>query len=159
MKSIGTRTLVIMIAVCAWAVLMGGIVYSNAILMPAFLGHLPDSASVVNGPYGINEAAFWMTIHPVVILLTLLSLIFNWRVPARRKLIASSLAVYVLVIVVTAIYFIPELITFAAGSQSNIPPAELAARASRWRLLSWIRAVVMFAIFVPMLLALVCREE
>ena len=152
-------TYALMLAVLLWGVLLGGVVYSNSFVMPAFLSDLPSSAVVVNGPYAINEAPFWMAIHPLVVLSTLIALIANWRNLARRKMIAVSLGVYVVVLVVTAVYFVPELLAFAASPQSNVSAAEWAPRASRWRLFSWVRAGVMFAIFLPVLFALVTEQE
>ena len=42
----------------------------------------------------------------------------------RRKLIAISLIVYIVVLAVSALYFIPKLFAFARSPQSGVAPAE-----------------------------------
>jgi hypothetical protein len=144
----------LMLSVVLWGTLLGGIAYSHLVLFPVYLSALPDSAAVVNGPYGIHEARFWMTIHPLLVLSLVVSLVLNWGTRERRRLILFSLAVYVLVIVVSALYFIPELVAFERSPQSSIPAAEWLARGRRWQRLSWVRGAMMYASFLPLLFAL-----
>lgn len=144
----------IMLSIILWGTLLGGITYSHLVYFPAYLSALPDSAVVVNGPYGLREAIFWMTIHPLLILSLIFTLVLNWRLKARRKLILISLSVYLLVLVITQIYFLPELMAFERSPESGLPPAEWLMRAERWQRLSWIRGAVMYAAILPLLLAL-----
>lgn len=154
MKTPRLANVSLMLSVVLWGTLLGGIAYSHLVYFPTYLSALPDSAVVVNGPYGLNEAVFWMTIHPLLILSLAFTLAMNWRLRGRRRLIALSFAVYLLVIVVSAVYFIPELGNFARSPQSGIPPAEWLARGQRWQRLSWLRGAVMYASFLPLLIAL-----
>src|SRR3712207_6081146 len=106
------RTYSLFLAVILWGTLLGGIAYSHLVYFPVYLSALPDSAVVVNGPYGLHEEIFWMTIHPLLILSLTISLALNWGSRARRKLILISFVVYSLVIIISQIYFIPELVAF-----------------------------------------------
>ncbi|HEX8070749.1 MAG TPA: hypothetical protein VF546_12410 [Pyrinomonadaceae bacterium] len=142
------------LVVILWGTLLGGIAYAHLVYFPVFLSALPDSAVVVNGPYGLHEATFWMLIHPLLILALVVALALNWRARARRKLILISLAVYAVVLVVSQIYFIPELVAFARSPQSGLPPAHWLARGQRWQHLNWLRGTVMYAGILPLLLAL-----
>ena len=144
----------LMLSVVLWGTLLGGIAYSHLVYFPVYLSALPDSSVVVNGPYGLHEGRFWMLIHPLLILSLVVTLVLNWRLRARRKLILISFAVYVLVIVVSSIYFIPELIAFERSPQAGVSPAEWLARGQRWQRLSWVRGATMYATFLPLLLAL-----
>src|SRR5215208_8209551 len=110
MATLRLRTYSLFLAVILWGTLLGGIAYSHLVYFPVYLSALPDSAVVVNGPYGLHEGRFWMTIHPLLILSLVVTLALNWGLRARRKLILISFAVYALVIVASVIYFIPELI-------------------------------------------------
>ena len=148
------NTLSLMLSIVLWGTLLGGIAYSHLVYFPAYLSALPDSAVVVNGPYGLHEATFWMLIHPLLILSLVVTLALNWRSRARRKLILTSIAVYALVLAVTQVYFIPELIAFARSPESGLSPAEWLVRGQRWQRLSWLRGCVCYAAFVPLLLAL-----
>ncbi len=154
MATLRLGTISLMLSVVLWGTLLGGIAYSHLVYLPAYLSALPDSAVVVNGPYGLREATFWMLIHPLLILSLVAALALNWRLRARRKLIIISFAVYLLALVVTQIYFLPELMAFERSPGSGLPPADWWARSRRWQRLSWIRGAVCYAAFVPLLLAL-----
>ena len=153
MATLGFSTISLMLSIVLWGTLLGGIAYSHLVYFPVYLSALPDSAVVVNGPYGLHEAVFWMTIHPLLILSLVVTLALNWRLRARRKLVLISFAVYLLVIVISQIYFIPELMAFARSPESGLPPAEWLARGQRWQRLSWIRGAIMYAGTLPLLLA------
>jgi hypothetical protein len=154
MATLRLGTVSLMLSVVLWGTLLGGIAYSHLVYFPAYLSALPDSAVVVNGPYGLREATFWVLIHPLLILSLVAALALNWRLRARRKLIIISFAVYLLVLVATQIYFVPELIAFERSPESGLPPADWLARSQRWQRLSWIRGAVCYAALVPLLLAL-----
>lgn len=112
-------------------------------VFPGVLSHLPESAVVVNGEYGLHEATFWMALHPVLLLSLIVTLIANWRHRYRRNMVAITLGVYVVVIVVSALYFIPELGRFASSPlKPEVTPAEWLERATLWLRLSWLRARV-----------------
>lgn len=144
----------LMLSVVLWGTLLGGIAYSHLVFFPVYLSALPDSSVVVNGPYGLHEGIFWMTIHPLLILSLVVSLVANWRQGGRRKLILISFAVYLFVIVVTSLYFLPELTAFERSPQSGIPAAGWLERGQRWQRLSWVRGATMYAAFLPLLIAL-----
>jgi hypothetical protein len=147
-------TAALMLTIVLWGTLLGGIAYSHLVYFPPYLSALPDSAIIVTGPYGLHEARFWMTIHPLLILSLIASLVLNWRLPARRKMILISACVYVTILVITSAYFIPELIAFESSAKSNVTAAEWFIRGQRWQRLSWIRGAICYIAFVPLLIAL-----
>jgi hypothetical protein len=154
MTTLRLGTYSLFLAVILWGTLLGGIAYSHLVYFPVYLSALPDSAVVVTGPYGLHEAIFWMTIHPLLILSLIVALVLNWKSRSRRKLILISFAIYFLVLVITQIYFLPELVAFEQSPQSNVSPSEWLARGQRWQRLSWIRGAIMYAAILPLLLAL-----
>lgn len=141
-------------AVILWGTLLGGIVYSHLVYFPVYLSALPDSAVVVNGPYGLHEAIFWTTIHPLLILSLIVALVLNWKTRSRRKLILITFVTYFLALVATQIYFVPELVAFKQSPEARVSPSEWLARGQSWQRLSWIRGGVMYAGILPLLLAL-----
>jgi hypothetical protein len=141
------------LAITVWGILLGGIVYSHLVFFPVYLSDLPNSAAVVNGKYAFNEAPFWTTVHPLLILSLAAALALNWKFKPRRNLIALSFGIYAVALLVTALYFVPELMAFAKSPESNLPAAEWLARGHRWHNLSLIRAVWCFLGFVPLLSA------
>lgn len=152
-------TYLLFLAVILWGTLLGGIVYSHIVYFPVYLSALPDSAVVVNGTYGLNEVPFWAIIHPLLILSLIAALALNWKSKPRRKLILISFAIYFLVLVVTQIYFLPELVAFQRSPESNLSPAEWLKRGERWQRLSWIRGTIMYIGILPLLLALTNPAE
>jgi hypothetical protein len=150
-------TLSLFLAIILWGTLLGGIAYSHLVYFPVYLSALPASAVVVNGPYGLNEGVFWTLIHPLLIIALIIALALNWRSKPRRKLIALSFAVYAVVLVVSALFFIPELGAFRHSPESTLSPAEWLARGRRWQHLSWVRGSVMYAAELPLLVALTER--
>jgi len=158
MKSTTIGTFSLFPAITLYGVLLGAIVYSHIAFLPAFLSDLPASAVVVTGKYGIDEAPFWLSIHPLLILSLAVALAANWNFRARRQLIAVTFAIYVGVLIVTAVYFVPELLAFAESADSTLPAAEWRARGHRWENLSRIRGAVCLAGFFPLLAALSKNE-
>ena len=154
MATLRLGTYLLFLAVVLWGTLLGGIAYSHLVYFPVYLSALPDSAVVVNGPYGLHEAIFWMTVHPLLILSLIIALVLNWKNKARRKLILISFAIYFVVLVITQIYFLPELAAFERSPESNVLRSEWLARGQRWQRFSWIRGTIMYATILPLLLAL-----
>jgi hypothetical protein len=149
---LGTYSL--FLAVILWGTLLGGIAYSHLVYFPVYLSALPDSSVVVNGTYGLNEAIFWVMIHPLLILSLIVALALNWKSKPQRKLILISFVIYIVVLIASQIYFIPELGAFKHSPESSLPPAEWLARGQRWQRLSWIRGTIMYIGILPLLLAL-----
>ncbi|HEX8279397.1 MAG TPA: hypothetical protein VF540_11910 [Segetibacter sp.] len=150
--SLGTYSLFLTIVL--WGILLGGIVYSHIVFFPVYLSALPDSAIVVNGTYGLDEVPFWMLIHPLLIFSLIIASILNWKYKERRKLILTSFTIYIVVLVVSSLFFIPELMAFKQSPELNLSRAEWLARGNRWQYLSWIRGTVCFLSFIPLLIAL-----
>lgn len=154
------RHLSLIVTIILWATLLGGIVYSHIAFFPVYLSALPDSAVLVNGPYALHEERFWTLIHPLLILSVIFTLVLNWKLRKRRNLIAITAGIYILALAATALYFVPELMAFLRSPESSVSRAEWFARGQRWQHLSWLRGVMMYAGFVPLLLALMdSREE
>ena len=154
MKTLRLSTISLMLSIILWGTLLGGIAYSHLVYFPVYLSALPDSAVIVNGPYGLHEETFWTLIHPLLILSLVVSLALNWKIRARRRLIGISMTLYALAIVATTFYFVPELRAFKNSPNLAVSPAEWFARGQRWQKLSWLRGTVMYLAMVPLLLAL-----
>jgi hypothetical protein len=154
MATLRLGTYSLFLAIILWGTLLGGIAYSHLVYFPVYLSALPDSSVVVNGTYGLNETIFWVTIHPLLILSLILALVLNWKSKSRRKLVLLSFAIYVVVLIVTQIYFLPELGAFRRSAESTLSRAEWLVRGQRWQRLSWIRGATMYAGILPLLLAL-----
>lgn len=148
--------LFLFITLTLWATVIGGIMYSHIVYFPPYLGHLPESTALLNGPYGLHDENFWMLIHPVLILSLIITVILNWKLKARRKYIFIAMGIYALAIIATATYFLPELFLFAKSNESNaMTPTEWINRGQTWQYLSWVRGFFMYVGFVLLLIALI----
>ncbi|HJS53268.1 MAG TPA: hypothetical protein VJ765_01955 [Chitinophagaceae bacterium] len=150
-----SRQLSLFIAVSLWAILIGGIAYSHIVFFPAYLSQLPESSSLVTGEYGLQDENFWLLVHPLAMLSTILALILNWKLKTRRKLIFIPLGIYVLALIVTTFYFVPGLLAFADSKNvTTVTPAEWLQRGKTWQYMSWVRGTFMFLGFLALLIAL-----
>lgn len=159
MKNVNARTISLMVSIIFYGILIGGIVYAHVVFFPSYLAALPASAALTNGPYALHDEYFWTLVHPLAILALIVALVLNWKIPARRKLIAIPLGLYVIAIIVTFLYFVPELRAFRSSPNSSVSTAEWYARGQRWQHLSWTRGTISGLAMIPLLLALVSREN
>jgi len=153
MKQAGQLSL--FIAITLWAAIFGGFLYSHIVYFPSYLSHLPESNSLITGGYGLKDPNFWLPIHPIAFLLTIVTFILNWKLKTRRKFILIALVIYVLAIIATAVYFVPELLAFAnSTNNSAVSQSEWFQRGQTWQHLSWIRGGFMYVGFLLMVIAL-----
>lgn len=148
----GTYSLFLLIIL--FGILHGGALYEHLVYFPVYLSALPESSVLINGKYGLHIGTFWLTIHPLLILSNLVTLALNWKNRPRRRLILITSSVYFSILVVTQLYFLPELGAFRHSPESNVSPAEWLARGHLWLTLSWVRLVVMVVATLPLLQAL-----
>jgi hypothetical protein len=133
-----------------FCIIIGGAVYEHLAVVPKWSAAPPESLSMFQGKYGLNPGVFWMLIHPVTLLLFLVTIIFNWRSRSMKNLMFSFVG-YLAVLAVTASYFVPELMEITNTPYAISVDANLVERAKMWELLSIVRlgfitilAMVMF---------------
>jgi hypothetical protein len=152
---INARQVSLYVALTFWAIIIGGVMYSHIVYFPAYLSHLPESNQLIKGEYGLHDENFWMFVHPFAIVTTVATLILNWRIQSRRKPILIALSIYILAIVVSAIYFIPNLLIFAnSDTITTVTPSEWYSRGQNWQHLSWLRGGSLYIGFLLLLSAL-----
>lgn len=149
------RTASLYVAVFFWANIVGAITYAHIAFFSSYMVNLPESTLLVNERYGIRDENFWMMIHPLAIVSTLAALVLNWKQRARKRLIAATAFTYLVVIAVTAIYFVPELVEFSESAQMpEVTAQQWLERGRTWQYASWIRGLCMYTGFVLLLVAL-----
>lgn len=154
------KTAALFLVVVVWGTLLGGIVYEHLVFLPVYLSALPESAVLTNGVYGLRNADFWQTIHPVLIVSLSIALWLNRKSKSHRRLLSASAAVYALALAATFLYFVPELMQFQNSlNLTDISSAEWFARGQRWQRLSYVRGAAIYAGFIPLLVALTKSSE
>jgi cytochrome bd-type quinol oxidase subunit 2 len=131
----------------AFAVIIGAAVYEHINVVPTWSAAPPFSMSMFQGQYGLKPELFWMIIHPVNLLLFTITLILHWK--SQRKInIITVLAGYFLILVITSIYFVPELIKITTAEFSESISNDLTRRASLWETLSLLRLSVLVVLSI-----------
>jgi len=136
MKSVKTHLLII--ASISYISVIGGAIYEHLSVVPQWSAAPPASLTMFQGKYGLQAGNFWGFIHPVTTVFLIASLIANWKTE-RRKYILVIIGVYVVAQVITAIYFVPELLAIINTKYEAIINQGLASRAKLWEKLSLAR--------------------
>lgn len=152
------RNILLILATLSFIIVIGGAVYEHIAVVPRWSAAPPASLAMFQGPYGLFPAPFWQIIHPVTLVFFIGALISNWK-SARRKFILVSFGGYFLVLVITAIFFVPELISITTTPYSDTIDADLTARASRWETLSLVRLTFLFMLAITLLNSLTKSAE
>ena len=121
--------------------------YEHLAVIPQWSAAPPESLAMFQGEYGLNAEAFWTRIHPITIALCLLTLILFWKTAARKNILILLLG-YVSVMVVTFIYFVPELIDITQTEFNSVVDDSLRSRAQLWETLSLLRLIVIIILAI-----------
>lgn len=130
-------------------IIVGAGLYEHLAVWPRAFFSPPKSLSMFQGEFGINAGAFWTKIHPTTLLLFIIVLFLFWKTE-RRKFVLIPFIGYVMLIIATFTYFVPELVDIVSTKYNNSVNQELIQRGSRWEMLSFIRLilVVVLALFL-----------
>jgi cytochrome bd-type quinol oxidase subunit 2 len=137
----------------AFITMIGGAVYEHLNIVPVWAAAPPVSLSMFQGQYGLKPELFWMIIHPVILLLFVITLIMHWKT-ARRKTLLIVFVSYTLILIVTFVHFVPELVSITTTAFSETPDSDLTRRAGLWEKLSLARLLVLAVLSIVLLLGL-----
>lgn len=152
------RTVSLIFACISFLIVIGGATYEHLAVVPVWSAAVPASLSMFQGDHALAAANFWIPIHPVTIVLLSIALLLNWPTE-RRKFILTTLSGYLLVIAITALYFVPELMTLTQTTYSTAVDPELTRRANQWETLSLIRLGFLIILAFTALLGLNKQTE
>jgi hypothetical protein len=136
------KNLTLILACIAFISVIGAAVYEHIAVVPQWSAGPPLSLSMFQGEYGLNPAPFWQFIHPVTLVLLITSVILN-RKNSRKRFIGIGLLIYVTILVITALYFVPELMSIINTPFGNQTDEQLRNRAETWESLSLLRLFVL----------------
>lgn len=125
-----------------FCLIIGAGVYEHFAVLPVAFSEPPKSLTMFQGDYAIQQATFWKLIHPITLILFIITLALNWRT-GRRKSILIALGIYFLILVATFIYFVPQLMHITGTHYSETVDTSLQKSGSLWITLSLVRAVFM----------------
>lgn len=137
----------------SFAAIIGAAIYEHLGVVPQWAAAPPASLAMYQGEYPLKAENFWMPIHPVTMALLIVSLIVFWRTLRRINLLVT-LAGYVIILIITFIYFVPELISITGTPYSDVADPELTSRAKTWEILSIIRLFVLIGLAINLFMGL-----
>ena len=152
------NNLLLALGAISFITVIGGAVYEHLTFVPQWAAAPPSSLALLQGPYGMRPERFWIPIHPVTLLLMIAALMANWRT-VRRSAMSMALGGYVLILIITAIYFVPELLSITGTPYADTVDADLQKRAARWETLSIVRLVFLVSLALSWLSALAQPAE
>jgi hypothetical protein len=152
------RNILYALACLSFSAILGAAIYEHVAVWPAAFSEPPRSLYMFQGPYKLNAPVFWMTIHPVTLGLMVITLIISWKT-TRRKNVAITLTGYVIILLATFSFFVPELIDLTSTPYNDTVDPSLQSRGSRWVTLSLIRAGVLIMLEIVLLLGLTKSEK
>ena len=141
-----------------FSAIIGAAFYEHMAVWPAAFSEPPRSLTMFQGLYKLNAAIFWTSIHPVTLLLMVITLIFTWKT-ARRKNLLITMTGYVIVLLATFSYFVPELLDLISSPYQDTVDPSLQSRGSLWITLSLLRAGVLIVLAIVLLLGLAKSEK
>lgn len=148
-----SRNLFYILACISYCLILGAGTYEHISTWPIAFSEPPRSLAMFQGEYALQPASFWRLVHPVTLLLLLVTLILNWKT-GRRKYILITMGAYVLAVIATFIYYVPELVRIIGTPYAATVDAGLQHSAGLWITLSLVRLTVIFASAIVLLFGL-----
>lgn len=136
-----------------FTIVIGGAVYEHLAVVPKWSAAPPLSLSMFQGQYGLKPEVFWKLIHPVNLVLFLLALALHWKT-ARKNTLAGVFVLYIAILAITRVYFVPELLSIITTPFSETVDPALTNRSAWWEALSLVRLGVLLVMAVFLFLGL-----
>jgi hypothetical protein len=138
------KNLIYILICLSFSLICGAAVYEHVVIWPRAFAAIPVSLTAFQGEHALDNGNFWKFIHPITLVLFIIAIAMNWKTD-RKKNVLIPFIIYVLILVSTFAWFLPELMELVHTPYSNTNDEALTSRGSRWEVLSIIRAVVLFA--------------
>ncbi len=147
------KNLIYALTALSFTIVIGGAIYEHLAVVPIWSAAPPRSLAMFQGEYGLHPEMFWKPIHPVTLALFVVTLILSWKSARRRNVLISFIG-YVILLIVTATYFVPQLMAILRTTYTNTIDANLTERAATWEMLSLIRLAILIGLSLTLFLGL-----
>ena len=137
----------------SFIVILGAAIYEHTAVWPNAFAAAPKSLTMFQGAYPLHAAPFWMSIHPVTLILLLTSLAIHWKTE-RRKFIIITLGGYALILVTTFLWFVPTLLSIVNMPFSETVNADMTSLGQLWIKLSLVRAGVLVVLSLVLVMGM-----
>jgi hypothetical protein len=147
------KDIVYALACLSFSIIIGAAVFEHVAVVPRWSAAPPVSLSMFQGKYGLNAAPFWKSIHPVTLLLLIAAIILSWKTGRSLHLLITTIG-YVLILITTFIWFVPQLLDITRSAWSENVDLSLVKRAKLWEIVSLVRLVILIVLSIILLLGL-----
>lgn len=140
-----THWLLFALAVVA-GIQTGGVIFDSLVNDPVW----SDSVVAARAwDEDIDTSRFYIAFTNGVFLLAIVTLVVGWRSPRPvRGWLRWATGFFIIAVVISIVYFLPEIQEIRGASAEPIPDGELSDRIQRWTLLDPVRELFIFAGFV-----------
>ena len=139
--------------VLSLTILMGGGIFEHTVLTPLWAGSPPES--VTGWPYGVVQGKFFRVASPLYGLFSLALIIGSWWMPRRQRKWAMAAGLSgVMVVLSTALFFIPILQKTQATRGAGLSGEEITRLTNQFVTWNWGRYALMITGWAAALRAL-----
>lgn len=127
-----------------YGIYIGGGLFETVVIVPVWSVSAEAMRAWGSNPLSaIDGARFFMVMSPLTALLAVLTGVFGWNAPAPLRFwLRLSVVLYLLQFAVTIGWFVPEQMAIKGPTMiKSLSDAEIMARAWRWIMLNYVRAV------------------
>ncbi len=147
------KNIIYAFACLSFAVVVGAAIYEHIAVVPRWSAAPPASLSMFQGKYGLHPTPFWVAIHPVTLVLLTATIVLFRKTGSKPYLLITT-AGYMVVLVITFAFFVPELIAITGGPYSENIDDSLTKRAKQWEVLSLVRLSFLIILAIIIFLGL-----
>lgn len=151
------KNLIYALTCLCFSIILGAAIYEHIAVWPAAFAEPPKSLTMFQSAYKLNAAPFWMFIHPITLLLFIVTLILSWK-SKRRKYVFIPMIIYIIILIATFSFFVPQLTSIVNTAYSETVDKNLQNQGNMWIILSIIRALILFALAITLFFGLTKHE-
>jgi hypothetical protein len=129
-------------------------IYSAFFIFPKYFASPPVSFALWREDNALSANSFWIPIQIGTLVTLTLALIFNWKFPIRRKRLLIVVSSYIVVWIISLIFFVPLVMEFLKMPANTVITEELSKKIHNWQSLSWFRHIILLAAYIIQLTAL-----
>jgi hypothetical protein len=136
---------------------VGAALYEIFVVTPLWSGSTPESVTGWNpvAQYAINPGQFWGKATPFYAICALLAVITAWLLPKpQRNLMLFAGIVALIVVLFTAIFFVPILMKTIATRGAGLSGEEITRMVNQWVNWNWLRLAAVCAAWLVAIRAL-----
>ena len=121
----------------------GGVIFDTLVNDPVW----SDSALAARAwNEDVDPSRFYIAFTNALFLLAIVTLVVGWRSPRPvRRWLRAATGLFIVAVVTTLVYFLPEIQVIRGDPAERIPDGELSERIQRWTLLDPVRELLIFA--------------